>query len=256
MPKNAAAIAKFVRTLKAINPKALFVFQLTHAGELSNPAFSRRVTVKNLPGYEGDLLSDEEVDRIMDEFVLASQIAHDAGADGIDMKFCHGYLGNQILRPYNDRKWKYGGSWGNRSRFAYDLYERIQKAVNDPNFLIGSKVSLWEGFPGGFGSASPDSPVMDMTEPIDFIKNLDLLRRGGPRSRVHDVYARLLCESPEEDLQAGNGHYRLSLRSVPGWQKYETGRDESSRHGAIRVRGQMHSRRCDGHGGPRPAVPG
>jgi len=89
MPKNAAAIAKFVRTLKAINPKALFVFQLTHAGELSNPAFSRRVTVKNLPGYEGDLLSDEEVDRIMDEFVLASQIAHDAGADGIDMKFCH-----------------------------------------------------------------------------------------------------------------------------------------------------------------------
>jgi 2,4-dienoyl-CoA reductase-like NADH-dependent reductase (Old Yellow Enzyme family) len=173
MPKNAAAIAKFVRTLKAINPKALFVFQLTHAGELSNPAFSRRVTVKNLPGYEGDLLSDEEVDRIMDEFVLASQIAHDAGADGIDMKFCHGYLGNQILRPYNDRKWKYGGSWGNRSRFAYDLYERIQKAVNDPNFIIGSKVSLWEGFPGGFGSASPDSPVMDMTEPIDFIKNLE-----------------------------------------------------------------------------------
>jgi 2,4-dienoyl-CoA reductase-like NADH-dependent reductase (Old Yellow Enzyme family) len=173
MPKNAAAIAKFVRTLKAINPKALFVFQLTHAGELSNPAFSRRVTVKNLPGYEGELLSDEEVDRIMDEFVLASQIAHDAGADGIDMKFCHGYLGNQILRPYNDRKWKYGGSWGNRSRFAYDLYERIQKAVNDPNFLIGSKVSLWEGFPGGFGSASPDSPVMDMTEPIDFIKNLE-----------------------------------------------------------------------------------
>ncbi len=173
MPKNAKAIANFVRALKAINPRALFVFQLTHAGELSNPKFSRRVTVKNLPGYEGDLLSEEEVEKIIDEFVLASQITHDAGADGIDMKFCHGYLGNQILRPHNDRQWKYGGSWANRSRFAYDLYERIRKAVNDPNFIIGSKVSLWEGFPGGFGSASPDSPVMDMTEPVDFIKNLE-----------------------------------------------------------------------------------
>ena len=173
MPKNAKAIANFVRALKTINPRAIFVFQLTHAGELSNPKFSRRVTVKDLPGYEGDLLSEEEVDKIIDEFVLASQITHDAGADGIDMKFCHGYLGNQILRPHNDRQWKYGGSWANRSRFAYDLYERIRKAVNDPNFIIGSKVSLWEGFPGGFGSASPDSPVMDMTEPIDFIKNLE-----------------------------------------------------------------------------------
>ena len=173
MPKNAKAIGNFVRALKSINPHAIFVFQLTHAGELSNPKFSRRVTVKNLPGYEGDLLSEEEVDKIIDEFVLASQITHDAGADGIDMKFCHGYLGNQILRPHNDRQWKYGGSWANRSRFAYDLYERIRKAVNDPNFIIGSKVSLWEGFPGGFGSASPDSPVMDMTEPIDFIKNLE-----------------------------------------------------------------------------------
>jgi len=173
MPKNAKAIGNFVRALKSINPHAIFVFQLTHAGELSNPKFSRRVTVKNLPGYEGDLLSEEEVDKIIDEFVLASQITHDAGADGIDMKFCHGYLGNQILRPHNDRQWKYGGSWANRSRFAYDLYERIRKAVNNPNFIIGSKVSLWEGFPGGFGSASPDSPVMDMTEPIDFIKNLE-----------------------------------------------------------------------------------
>ena len=173
MPRNAKAIARFVGRLKEINPAAIFVFQLTHAGELSNPKFSRRVTVKNLPGYEGDLLGEDDVDRMIEEFVLASKIAHDAGADGVDLKFCHGYLGNQILRPYNDRDWKYGGSWANRSRFAYELYERIRTAIDDPNFIIGSKVSLWEGFPGGFGSAGPTSPVMDMTEPLDFIRNLE-----------------------------------------------------------------------------------
>jgi 2,4-dienoyl-CoA reductase-like NADH-dependent reductase (Old Yellow Enzyme family) len=163
----------FVRRVKEVNPKTLFIFQLTHSGELSHPGFSRRVTVKPLHGYGGDLLTEDEVDKIMDSFVLAAKIAHDAGADGIDMKLCHGYFGTQVLRPYNDRKWKYGGSWENRSRFAFDLYERIQKAVGDKNFLIGSKISAWEGFPGGFGTDGPDSPIIDLTEPISLLKGLE-----------------------------------------------------------------------------------
>ena len=173
MPQNEKALTAFVKKVKEVNPNMLFVFQLTHSGELSNPAFSRRVTVNPLYGYGGDLLTEEEVDRIVDGFVLAAKIAHDAGADGIDMKLCHGYLGTQILRPYNSRKWKYGGSWENRSRFAYDLYERIQKEVNDRNFLIGSKISAWEGFPGGFGTEGPDSPIIDLTEPIALLKGLE-----------------------------------------------------------------------------------
>jgi 2,4-dienoyl-CoA reductase-like NADH-dependent reductase (Old Yellow Enzyme family) len=163
----------FVRRLKEINPKTLFIFQLTHSGELSNPEFSRRVSVKPLPGFDAEILTEEELQKIVDDFVLAAKIAYDAGADGIDMKFCHGYLGSQILRPYNTRKWKYGGPWENRRQFAFDLYERIQKVVNDRNFLIGSKISVWEGFPGGFGTAGPDTPVIDLTEPVDLVKGLE-----------------------------------------------------------------------------------
>lgn len=173
MPQNEKALTKFVKRMKEVNPNALFVFQLTHSGELSHPGFSRRVCVKPLPGYGGDILTEEELDDIMNRFVLAAKIAHNVGADGIDMKLCHGYLGSQILRPYNDRKWKYGGSWENRRQFAFDLYERITKEVNDKNFLIGSKISAWEGFPGGFGTAGPDTPVIDLTEPIDLIKGLE-----------------------------------------------------------------------------------
>ena len=173
MPKNAKPLEKFVGDLKKINPDALFVFQLTHSGELSHPDFSRRVTVKPLYGFGGDVLTEEEVDRIMDQFVLAARIAYDAGADGLDLKLCHGYFGSQILRPYNDRKWKFGGSWENRRRFAFDLYERITKEINDPNFLIGSKISAWEGFPGGFGTEGPDSPIIDLTEPLDLIRGLE-----------------------------------------------------------------------------------
>ncbi|MCI1966193.1 MAG: 2,4-dienoyl-CoA reductase [Oscillospiraceae bacterium] len=173
LPANAKPLETFVKKLKSINPDPLFIFQLTHSGELSSPTFSRRVTVNPLYGYGGDLLSEDDMEKIMNEFVLAAKIAHDAGADGVDLKLCHGYLGSQILRPYNSRKWKYGGSWENRSRFAYELTDRIIRAVNDKNFLVGSKISAWEGFPGGFGTAGPDSPVIDLKEPIALLKGLE-----------------------------------------------------------------------------------
>ena len=173
MPQNLAALTKFVRRLKEVNPKTIFIYQLTHSGELSNPEFSKRLAVKPLPGFDAEVFTEDEFEKIMDDFVLAAKITYDSGADGIDMKFCHGYLGSQILRPYNTRKWKYGGKWENRRQFAFDLYERIQKAVPDKNFLIGSKISVWEGFPGGFGTAGPDTPVIDLTEPIDLVKGLE-----------------------------------------------------------------------------------
>jgi 2,4-dienoyl-CoA reductase-like NADH-dependent reductase (Old Yellow Enzyme family) len=173
MPQNLPALTKFVRRLREVNPKTIFIYQLTHSGELSNPEFSKRLSVKPLPGFDADVFTEAEFEKIMDDYVLAAKITYESGADGIDMKFCHGYLGSQILRPYNTRKWKYGGKWENRRQFAFDLYERIQKAIPDKNFLIGSKISVWEGFPGGFGTAGPDTPVIDLTEPIDLVKGLE-----------------------------------------------------------------------------------
>lgn len=173
MPQNQEPLTKFMDKVHAANSKSLVVFQLTHSGELSNPAFSRRVTPNPLPGYGGDVLTEDDVAHIMDDFVQAAKIAYDAGADGIDLKLCHGYFGSQMIRPYNDRNWKYGGSWENRTRFPYELMERIRKAVPDKNFLIGSKISAWEGFPGGFGTEGPHSPIMDLTEPLDLIKGLE-----------------------------------------------------------------------------------
>ncbi len=173
MPKNEKPLTKFMDRVHAANPKSLVVFQLTHSGEISNPDFSRRVTPNPLPGYGGDLLTEDDVAHIMDDFVTAAKIAYNAGADGIDLKLCHGYFGSQMIRPHNNRDWKYGGSWENRTRFPYELMERIRKEIPDKNFLIGSKISAWEGFPGGFGTEGPHSPIMDLTEPLDLIKGLE-----------------------------------------------------------------------------------
>ncbi len=176
MPRNAKSLEKFVGHLKKINKNNVFVFQLTHAGEVSDPVSSKpiRVTEQPLFGFENAQKIDEkEFEKIIQQYVTSAVIAHDAGADGIDLKLCAGYLGSQVLRPFNRHNWKYGGSWENRRQFAFDLVDRIRDAVNDPGFIIGAKVTLYEGFPGGQGTTGPDSAVMDLSEPIDLLNGLE-----------------------------------------------------------------------------------
>jgi len=171
--KNQEALTKLIHTLRKENEETLLFIQLTHSGELSNPDFSRRVCVKPLPGFGGELLTEEEAEDIIDKFVTSAKVAHDAGADGVDVKLCHGYLGSQFCRPYNDRDWKYGGPFEDRMRFAYEIYERIDKEINDPNFIVGSKISVWEGFPGGMGTAGPNTPVIDFSEIEKMVQGLE-----------------------------------------------------------------------------------
>lgn len=174
LPGNKEALKEFVGEMKEINPDSVFLFQLTHSGEISNPNFSKRCSPKHLPGYEdAEILSEDDVKEIIQQFARGAKIAYEAGVDGVDLKLCHGYLGSQMLRPYNDRDWAYGGSWENRSKFAYELIEAVKETVNDPDFIIGSKVSACEFFPGGQGTAGPDTGVMDLTETLDLIKGLE-----------------------------------------------------------------------------------
>ena len=191
LPRNAQALARFVKEVKAVNDKPIFVCQLTHSGEISNPDISERTAPRVSPGFDARLLTDADGDKIIEQFVTSAKIAHDAGFDGVELKFCHGYLGAQILRPYNNRKWKFGGPKENRFRFGFEIYERVMKAVNDPNFILGSKVTVYEGIPGGQGTAGPDSPVMDISESLEFIKGIEargakfiLQTAGGPSANT------------------------------------------------------------------------
>ena len=172
--ENKEAWKAFCKRMKAISPDTLLIVQLNHSGEVSGSSFSKRVCAKPLYGFGGELMTEEYVDETLELYVQTSKFLYDCGFDGVDIKVCHGYFISQLIRPYNDRTWKYGGSWENRSRFPFELVEKIRQQTGcDDNFLIGAKVSMYEGQPGGQGHAGPDSPIIDMTESIALIKGLE-----------------------------------------------------------------------------------
>ena len=62
-PRNQKALEKFTQKMKEVNNKPLFIWQLTASGELSHPDFSRRVCVKPLYGFDGDVIDEDYIDK-------------------------------------------------------------------------------------------------------------------------------------------------------------------------------------------------
>ncbi len=77
-----------------------------------NPALDARLGIVD----DSTILSDDDLDSLVDDFVAAAVRAEKAGFRFVDVKHCHGYLGHELLSGF-DRAGKYGGSLENRTRF-------------------------------------------------------------------------------------------------------------------------------------------
>ena len=171
--KTAPALERLLKEMRGINSKPLILFQITHSGQLSGADFSRRVSVYPLPGKQTHILSEEEIDRIGDDFGSAALIAKQVGADGIDFKQCHGYLGGEMLRPVNIRKDRFGGSFENRTRFFCETMAKIKKSAGSGAFLLGARFSVYEGIAGGFGTPGPAEVIEDLSEPLALVRIME-----------------------------------------------------------------------------------
>jgi 2,4-dienoyl-CoA reductase-like NADH-dependent reductase (Old Yellow Enzyme family) len=104
---------------------------------------------------------------VVDQCIAAVVLAREAGADGVDIKSCHGYLGGELLRPKNRRADRYGGTPENRARYICSVIREIKRAY--PDFLVGTRVSLYEGIRGGCGTAGPEEVIEDLSDILDVL---------------------------------------------------------------------------------------
>jgi 2,4-dienoyl-CoA reductase-like NADH-dependent reductase (Old Yellow Enzyme family) len=225
--------------------------QLTHSGRYS---FARPVLAQHDPlldprtvvdrgsgrtvGPNDPLIADDELDRLQDRYVWAASRAFQLGFDFVDIKQCHRYLLSELLSARN-RPGKYGGSFGNRTRFIRELVARIREA--NPGGLIATRLNVYDGLPYRKGpddrgvpaefrvpvqsvwGASEDDPQQpDLAEPIALIGQLQELgvslvnvSLGNPYASPHllrpfeypppDGY-----ETPEHPLIGVDRHLRLT----------------------------------------------
>ncbi len=94
-------------------------------------------------------LQVEEIKGLVEAFAHAARRAREAGFDAVEIHGTHGYLINQFLSPYsNKRTDEYGGSPEARRRFPMEVYEAVRAAVGE-DYPIIYRINADEGVEGG-----------------------------------------------------------------------------------------------------------
>jgi 2,4-dienoyl-CoA reductase (NADPH2) len=92
-------------------------------------------------GLQCERMSTSAIQELVRCFARGAGRARDAGADGIEIHGCNGYLITQFLSPViNDRKDQYGGSLWNRSRFALEIVRAVRAEVG-PDYHLQFKIT-------------------------------------------------------------------------------------------------------------------
>ncbi len=101
-------------------------------------------------GVEVKALTKEMIDDIVASYGHVAGLAKRAGFEMLMVHGGHGWLINQFLSPYfNKRTDEYGGSLENRCRFAVEVLKSVREAVG-PFFPIEFRLSGSELFEGGY----------------------------------------------------------------------------------------------------------
>jgi 2,4-dienoyl-CoA reductase (NADPH2) len=143
------------------------VVQLTHSGRYSKPEGNAKpqAAAPNplLDKTPPQILTDDDLKRIMDQFVEASKLAYGSGFNAVDLKACHGYLMVDLLSAKTRMNSIFGGNeTSKRFRFLIETFDRIKDEV--PGIIVTTRLSISDLYKGGFGVDESGEP--DFTEPL------------------------------------------------------------------------------------------
>lgn len=144
--------------VKAIQKEgALAIMQMFHCGRMAwpevNPA-NRSIApspiapkqdnpITGLPYPVPEAMSPFDIEHVIAGFVETAKGAIEAGFDGIEIHGAHGYLINQFLSSYSNKRTDgYGGSVENRYRFAHEVIQAVHQVIPDDRLLV-FRISNW-----------------------------------------------------------------------------------------------------------------
>jgi len=160
--------------------RPLTVLQLTFSGRYSKlegrpaPVIAHHDGVLDkVLGIPDDypLITDGELEALQGRWVEAARLAWQAGFDAVDIKSCHRYLLSELLAAHT-RPGQYGGSLENRTRMHFAIVDRIHDKV--PGLMVTMRLNGYDGhpYPWGWGVGKKDPLLLDLDEPIRFVRGL------------------------------------------------------------------------------------
>ncbi len=114
-------------------------------------------------------LAEEQIADIVKAYGETAALCKRAGFQMVMVHAGHGWLVNQFLSPaFNHRADGYGGSFGNRLRFAREVLQSVRDAVG-PGFPIELRMSGAELFEGGYDLAEGCEIAHALEDLVDLI---------------------------------------------------------------------------------------
>ena len=150
----------------------LIGLQLTHSGRFARPFDKKKLEPQIayrhpiLDGKfgikdDGPLMSDDDLRRLIDDFIAAAKLSAKAGYRWVDIKHCHGYLGHELLSGF-DRAGDFGGSFENRTRFLREITAGIRAEA--PGLGIGVRLSVFDFVPFQPGTTEERTGIPTTTD--------------------------------------------------------------------------------------------
>jgi 2,4-dienoyl-CoA reductase-like NADH-dependent reductase (Old Yellow Enzyme family)/thioredoxin reductase len=147
-------LEELAATVKDGGPKV--ALQLHHAGRETFPQIigGQPVAPSPIPSramrQKPRALSCEEIADLVDCYASAARRARQAGFDAVEVHGAHGYLVNQFLSPYSNRRDDiYGKDARGRLRFAREIVREIKKEAGS-DFPVIFRLSSSEEVKGGY----------------------------------------------------------------------------------------------------------
>ncbi|NMM61700.1 FAD-dependent oxidoreductase [Clostridium sp. P21] len=154
-PRHTAGFTKLSRALHKYDTKVMV--QIYQAGRQAVPSkiTGKRIIAPSAVGFSlYDQIPEEmtldEIKRSVQKFACSAKILKDAEIDGVEILAAGGYLINQFISPYsNKRTDEYGGSFENRMRFLTEVIQAIHNECGK-DFVISVRFSADEFTEGGY----------------------------------------------------------------------------------------------------------
>jgi NADPH2 dehydrogenase len=236
--------------------------QLTHSGRYSVPRktiayHNPLIDQKSNTPADYPLITDDELERLEDDYVATAGLAREAGFDSLDLKVTHGYLLSELMGA-KLREGRYGGPIENRTRFAVNVLGKIRAKFGNAFTLtmrlgcfdsvpyvkdaardnIGVPLPYELPYPHGFGVSAEDPLREDLNDVKAAIAiyqqaGIELLNvsLGCPYYNPHvgrpfEKPDEGNYEMPEHPLNGVDRHFRIAgelQRSFPGLPMVGTG---------------------------------